>query len=269
MSVIQDLLTNPAFQNPPPSDPSYVKTGTLEAATPTTEPTDHIKAVQHIPPSNAAVHSDAPDLPDIEGPKASAKQINDVVNHGSLPTNTNGMAWAAMELMSASAQQEFSQQSKVKRAAETQKIDAKTQEITDTKTQIAGQREQSVNLLAGSVTAALGSFVIGAGGALLSFGTDGIKMATGAGLNAMGQASGQLINNGAQAADKLAGGGRKADDASIAIKIDQKNEDIAQQVADSANSLLQNAQQEWQKAQQTITDMNDRKMQASNQVANS
>lgn len=232
-------------------------------------PLTHVTLVAHAPPPGGTVNTDAPDLPDVEGPKASPAQLRRVVTGGSLPTNAGAMAWAAMESMTASAQQEFSQQAKVKREAETQKIAAKSQEITDTKTQIAGQREQSVNLLMGSVVAAVGSFAIGAGGAALSFGTDGLKMAAGAGLNAMGQASGQMINNAAQATDKLAGGGREADDASIAIKIDQKDEDIAQQVADSANSLLQNAQQEWQKAQQAITDMNDRRMQASNQIANS
>jgi hypothetical protein len=171
--------------------------------------------------------------------------------------------------MTNSAQQEFTQQATIKRDAETQKIDAKQQEITDTKTQIQGQRQQSVDLLAGSVVAAGTSFAMGMGGANLAFGSNGSKMALGQGLTAAGQASGQMINNLAQAADKLAGGGRKADDAGVAMKIDQKNQDLAQQVADSANSLLQNAQQEWQKAQQAITDMNDRRMQASNQVANS
>lgn len=258
----QSLLTNQGGQ----LQVAQATNGNGPQATNNANPTDSVNNARAVnAPNGGTVTSDAPALLNTDGAKASAKQV------AQLPSDmlsTYGMAWQALEALTTLANQQEQQQARLKRDAEQQKNDDKKQEIQDTKAQIAGQRKSSLNNFMGTLAGVAGSFALGGGGMLLSNTTEMSSMAMGAGLQGAANLGGQAINSGVQAWDKLDGGGRQADDAQIAIKFDQMNEDMAQQLADTSNTNVQNAQQEWQKAQQTITDMNDRRMQASQQVAN-
>lgn len=214
------------------------------------------------------IQSRAPMLPDAEGKRASASELDALLggNVDDLPINTRCMALMALIVLQDSALQQVIMHERLRRTWEQRKNIIKEMEIEATQDRITGDRKRTFNNFCGSLGGVVASVIPGYIGNIMCLTTDGLEIARGQALIGISQSLGNMTSSGVSAWDKLAGGGRMADDADVRSRYLQREQDMTQQVIDVTRGVVDAAKQQWQKAQQSISEMNERRMQAISMV---
>ena len=206
--------------------------------------------------NNAAVvtnYADQP-LPDIEGDALSTQALSEQISGRDFGDMSLGaMTWMALSEMSRSSMRDQQDAKQIRNTMQKMKMDAKTQEISQTEEKIEAERG-----------AAWAQFATSCAAAVVNVGVTGWGSSMGMNqfmAQAVGSGGSQVISSFGTAMDKQAGFQATADEKQIRVQELQQLQESLDMAIDDARSTYDESKDQFKQAQKLLTDYVDRQTQ--------